>query len=181
MSNPIGDGGDTLVSYLLTLTSLYTKRTEVGIDNSVQEYKYFYETLDGHTLRFMVQTNVDVATTSSTFNGVSPAFLSKGLHEASKQNMVNFLRSLATDGPLRLACFGLSCCSIKFGSLFWPLRHKVAYRTLHAPLENVQGLLGIDPDPPILRSALSDLRSYLLRLHGPFMVRGLLSCLYCTR
>ena len=48
---------------------------------------------------------LDVATTSpeSTFNGDSLAFLSKGLHKASKQNMVDSLRSLVTDGTLSLA------------------------------------------------------------------------------
>ena len=58
---------------------------------------------DSHTLLCMEQTNVDIAFTSSRFNDDLPASHSEGLHEAPKQNMVNSLRSLVTDGTLRLA------------------------------------------------------------------------------
>jgi len=62
--------------------------------------------------------------------------------------MVDSLQSLATDDTSRLAeKLGIELLLHKN----WPLRHKVAYRTLHARLENmVQGFyIANDPSSPV--------------------------------
>jgi len=52
---------------------------------------------DSFALQFMEKTKVDVAATSSSFDDDFPASRSKGLHNAKKENVIDFLRSLATD------------------------------------------------------------------------------------
>lgn len=78
------------------------------------------------------KTNVAVASPASRFNFDFPAFFTEGLHEAKQVNQIDSCQSLVFTSRARDYLW----VEMMLHEI-WPLCFEVAYRAIHAQLENL--------------------------------------------